>query len=365
MTTRRRLLGGTIGLGLAIVAAVGISGRDGPLDDPATAIHPPDREPRLDRDRVEGQLPSLAGATGWLNTEPLTAADLRGKVVVVELWTYSCINWRRQLPYVRAWFERYAPQGLVVIGVHSPEFEFERENVDRAVREMEIPYPIAIDSDFAIWNAFANHYWPALYFIDARGRIRHHQFGEGDYETSEMVIRQLLAEAGHTVEGDLAPVDPRGFEAQPALRDLLTPETYAGYARTERFRSPGGARRDVRRVYSAPPSSRLADWALAGTWTMRRESAVLDEAGGRSVFRFHARDLHMVMGAGSRVRFRIRIDGQPPGAAHGLDVDDAGNGVIIEPRVYQLVRQPLPIRDRDFEIEFLDAGAALYSFTFG
>jgi len=320
----------------------------------------------MERVRTEGRMPELDGATGWINSPPLTRSALRGKVVVFEFWTYSCINWRRQLPYVRAWAERY-PE-LVVIGVHTPEFGFEhdREGIERAALAMNVPYPIAIDSNYAVWQAFGNNYWPALYFVDTQGRIRHHQFGEGDYETAEMTIRQLLAEAGRPVDGELATVDPRGFEAQPELRSLLTPETYVGYARGERFASPGGALPDAPNVYLKPPQLRLAGWALAGTWKIRRESAVLGEPGGRVVFRFHARDVHLVMGtSGTKVRFRVRLDGHAPDAAHGLDVDAQGNGTITEPRLYQLIRQPAPVRDRDVEIEFLDVGAELFSFTFG
>jgi hypothetical protein len=364
----RKLVGGILGLALAIAAAIGISGRDGFGDSDAEVIRAPNREARVDRIRTEGRMPEIDGATGWINTTPLEASQLRGKVVVVEFWTYSCINWRRQLPYVRAWAERYPD--LVVLGVHTPEFGFEHatDRVQRAVRAMQIPYPIAIDSNYAIWDAFHNMYWPALYFVDAKGRIRHHQFGEGDYETSEMVVRQLLAEAGHPADGALALVDPHGFEAPADLRNLLTPENYVGYARTEGFKSPEGARRDVPSVYVAPPAAlHLAEWAVTGTWTMGRESAVLDEAGGRLVYRFHARALHIVMGshASSPVRFRVLVDGQPPGASHGLDVDDEGNGTITEPRLYQLIRQSAPIRDRELEIEFLDSGAEVFSFTFG
>lgn len=315
-------------------------------------------------------MPPLDGATGWINTPPLTTRGLLGKVVVVDFWTYSCINWRRQLPYVRAWAQRYADRGLVVIGVHSPEFGFERDpdGVQRAARTMQVPYPIAIDNNHAIWQAFGNNYWPALYFVDAQGRIRHHQFGEGDYETSEMVIRQLLAEAGHPADGPLAAADAHGPEAPPDFRSLLTPETYIGYARTQGFGSQGGAIHDQRSVYMVPSMLRLAEWALAGTWTMGRESAVVNEAGGRIVYRFHARDLHIVMGpgrAGSPVRFRVRIDGHAPGDAHGIDVDEHGNGTITEPQLYQLIRQPAPVSDREFEIELLDPGAEVFSFTFG
>jgi thiol-disulfide isomerase/thioredoxin len=382
MVTRRRFAGGVLGLGLAIAAAIGISRRLGLGEDPdakvisvaedpeAAAIHPPDREARMDRIRSEGRMPALDGAVGWINTPPLTTPGLRGKVVVVDFWTYSCINWRRQLPYVRAWAQRYGEQGLVVIGVHSPEFGFEHDpdGVQRAARTIQIPYPIAIDSNYAIWQAFHNNYWPALYFIDAQGRIRHHQFGEGEYETSEMVIRQLLAEAGHPQDGPLVSVDPLGLEAAPDFRDLLTPETYIGYARTHGFESPGGPIRDQRSAYAVPPGLRVGQWALAGTWNVGGESAVLEEAGGRIVYHFHARDLHIVMGparAGSPVRFRVRIDGRPPGDAHGTDVDDQGNGTITDARLYQLIRQPAPVRDREFEIELLDSGAELFSFTFG
>jgi thiol-disulfide isomerase/thioredoxin len=367
----RRLVGGAVGVGLAIAAAIGISGRNGFGEDPdADVIHPPDREARMDRVRSEHRAPALDGATGWVNTPPLTTPGLRGKVVVVEFWTYSCINWRRQLPYVRAWAQRYADRGLVVIGVHSPEFGFEHDPgaVERAARTMQVPYPVAIDSNYAIWEAFHNMYWPALYFIDAQGRIRHQQFGEGDYETSEMVIRQLLAEAGHPADGALASVDARGFEAPPDARSLLTPETYVGHARMTGFASPGGAIRDERSTYAVPSRLRLAEWALAGTWTMGRESAVLDQAGGRIVFRFHARDLHIVMGpgrAGGPVRFRVQIDGHAPGDAHGIDVDEQGNGTITEPRLHQLIRQAAPVREREFAIELLDPGAEVFSFTFG
>jgi thiol-disulfide isomerase/thioredoxin len=366
----RRLVGGAVGVGLAIAAAIGISGRNGFGGDPdAAVIHPPDQEARMDRIRSEGRMPALDGATGWINTAPLTVSGLRGKVVVIDFWTFSCINWRRQLPYVRAWAQRYADQGLVVIGVHSPEFGFEHDAdaVQRAAHTMHVPYPIAIDSKYAIWEAFDNAYWPALYFVDTQGRIRHHQFGEGDYEASEMVIRQLLAEAGHPSDGALASVDAQGLEAPADARSLLTPETYIGYARTHGFQSPGGAVRDARSIYAVPSMLQVAQWALAGAWTIGREAAVVDEAGGRLVYRFHARDLHIVMGAGhaGAVRFRVRIDGHPPGDAHGLDVDEQGNGTLTEPRLYQVIRQPTPVADREFAIEFLDPGAQVFSFTFG
>lgn len=320
---------------------------------------------------IEGELPSLNGATGWLNSQPLTKAGLRGKVVLVEFWTYSCINWLRTLPYVRAWAEKYRNQGLVVIGVHSPEFAFERnvDNVQRAAKEQHVDFPIALDSNFAIWRAFKNEYWPALYFIDAQGRVRHHQFGEGDYGQSETIIQQLLAEAGTggTARGRVA-VDSRGIEAPADWGSLQSPENYVGYERTENFVSPGGAARNVPRAYAAPARLRLNDWALAGNWTVANNSIGLNDANGRIAYRFHARDLHLVMGPApgvAAVRFRVLIDGRAPGASHGIDVDEQGNGTVTEPRLYQLIRQTKPIVERQVEIEFLDPGATAFSFTFG
>jgi len=320
---------------------------------------------------IEGELPSLGSATGWLNSQPLTPAGLRGKVVLIDFWTYTCINWLRTLPYVRAWAEKYKDQGLVVIGVHSPEFEFEKnlDNVRLAAKDMSVDYPIAIDSDHAIWRAFKNQYWPALYFVDAQGRIRHHQFGEGEYEQSEMIIQQLLAEAGNGGIGhELVAVDGRGAEAAADWGSLKSPENYVGYERTENFASPGGAVLEKRRVYTVPARLRLNQWALSGDWTVGRQATVLNKANGRIAYRFHARDLHLVMGPttrGTSVRFRVLIDGQPPGVAHGLDVDDQGNGTATEQRMYQLIRQPKPIVDRQFEIEFLDSGVEAFAFTFG
>jgi thiol-disulfide isomerase/thioredoxin len=320
---------------------------------------------------IEGEFPSLGGATGWLNSQPLTAAGLRGKVVLIDFWTYSCINWLRTLPYVRAWAEKYKDQGLVVIGVHSPEFAFEKnvDNVRRAANDMRVDYPIAVDSDHAIWRAFQNQYWPALYFVDAQGRIRHHQFGEGEYERSEMIIQQLLAEAGIGRLGhELVSVDGRGAEAAADWGSLKSPENYVGYERTENFASPGGAVLDKRRVYAVPAPLRLNHWALSGDWTVGKQATVLNVANGRIAYRFHARDLHLVMGPaapGTSVRFRVLIDGQPPGSAHGSDVDDQGNGTLTEQRLYQLIRQPKPVADRQFEIEFLDSGVAAFAFTFG
>ena len=320
---------------------------------------------------VEGELPSFGGASGWLNSQPLTKDGLRGKVVLVDFWTYTCINWLRTLPYVRAWAGKYKEQGLVVIGVHAPEFRFEKDvdNVRRAVKDMKIDFPITIDNDYAIWTAFDNQYWPALYLIDAQGRIRHHQFGEGGYERTERIIQQLLGEAGSSGIGDhLAAVEARGVEAEADWPDLKSPENYLGHERTENFVSPGGAALDKRRVYAAPARLKLNDWALSGDWTVKRDAVALNKGNGRIAYRFHARDLHLVMAPaarGSSVRFRVLVDGQPPGAAHGTDVDDQGNGTVSGQRLYQLIRQANPIADRLFEIEFLDPGVEAFAFTFG
>jgi thiol-disulfide isomerase/thioredoxin len=319
---------------------------------------------------VEGQFPSLSGATGWLNSPPLTANGLRGKAVLIDVWTYTCINWLRTLPYVRAWAEKYKNQGLVVIGVHSPEFGFEHDadNVRREAKAMRVDYPIAIDNDFAVWRALNNDYWPALYIIDAQGRIRHHQFGEGDYDGSERAIQQLLAEAGQSGSNELVSVDARGAEVAADWDSLKSQENYVGYGRTENFASPGGAASDKPRVYAIPARLRLNQWALAGDWTIGKQATVLNKPNGRIAYRFHARDLHLVMGPGTpgtSVRFRVLIDGEPPGAAHGADVDEQGNGKASEQRLYQLIRQPKPIADRQFEIEFLDPGVAAFAFTFG
>jgi thiol-disulfide isomerase/thioredoxin len=320
---------------------------------------------------IEGELPSLGGATRWLNSPPLTTAGLRGKVVLIDVWTYTCINWLRSLPYVRAWAEKYKNQGLVVIGVHAPEFAFEKniDNVRRAAKDMRVDYPIAIDNDYAIWRALKNEYWPALYFVDAQGRIRHHHFGEGEYEQSERIIQQLLAEAGIGGIGhELVSVDARDTEAAADWGSLKSPENYVGYERTENFASPGSAVLDKRRVYAVPARLRLNHWALSGDWTVGKQATVLNKANGRIAYRFHARDLHLVMGPAARgtsVRFRVLIDGKPPGAAYGIDVDDKGNGTVTEQRLYQLIRQPKPIADRQFEIEFLDSGVEAFAFTFG
>jgi thiol-disulfide isomerase/thioredoxin len=318
-----------------------------------------------------GELSALANATTWLNSQPLTAAELHGKVVLVDFWTYSCINWRRQLPYIRAWSEKYKDHGLVVIGVHAPEFSFEKnvDNVRWAAKDMRIEYPIVIDNDHAIWRSFNNEYWPALYFIDPKGKVRHSQFGEGEYEQSEKVIQRLLAEVETSgIRNELVSVDARGAEAAADWGELRSGENYVGYERTENFASPGGIKADKAHVYAVGGQLRRNQWALSGNWTMGREAIVLNELNGRIAYRFHARDLHLVMGPAERktpVRFRVLIDGQPPHAAHGVDVDEPGNGTVTEARMYQLIRQPRPISDRQFEIQFLDAGVEAYSFTFG
>ena len=320
---------------------------------------------------IEAELPSFGGATGWLNSPPLTPADLRGKVVLAGFWTYTCINWLRQLPYLRAWAGKYADHGLVVIGVHTPEFGFEHnpDNVRRAVQDMQIAYPVAADNNYAVWGAFGNHYWPALYFADAQGYIRHHYFGEGEYGQSEMVIQQLLAEAGSTDAGhDLVAVDPRGVEAAADWASLRSPENYTGYERTENFASPGGARPGTSHPYAVPERLGLNQWALSGDWTMEEQATTLNTAGGQIACRFHARDLHLVMGpaaSGTPARFRVLIDGQPPGTAHGTDADGQGYGTATQQRLYQLIRQPGPITDHTFEIAFPEPGAQAYAFTFG
>ena len=316
-------------------------------------------------------LSSLAGAPMWLNSQPLTAAELRGKVVLVDFWTYTCINWRRQLPYVRAWAEKYKDKGLVVIGVHAPEFSFEKnvDNVRWATKDMRIDYPVVIDNDHAIWRAFDNEYWPALYFVDGQGRIQHHAFGEGEYEESESVIQRLLIGAGAAgIGSEFASVDARGAEATADWRELESEENYLGYERTQNFASPGGIKAGQRHLYDPGGQLKLNHWGLSGEWTVGAEAIALNQPDGRIVYRFHARDLHLVMGpsaAKAPVRFRVVVDGQPPHNAHGVDVDEKGNGTVVESRMYQLIRQTPPISDRQFEIQFLDAGVEAFSFTFG
>jgi thiol-disulfide isomerase/thioredoxin len=320
---------------------------------------------------VEGHLPGFEGATGWLNSSPLEAADLRGKVVLVDFWTYTCINWLRTLASVRAWAEKYADQGLVVVGVHTPEFPFERDsdNVRRAANAMRVGYPVALDSDYAVWRAFANHYWPAMYIADAQGQIRHHQFGEGGYAECEMVIQRLLREAGRDDVGDdLVPVGGDGLEAQADWADVQSPESYLGCEQARNFASPGRPGLDEPHSYDTPASLKLNQWALSGDWTIERRACVLDRADGRIAFRFHARDVHLVMAPqrpGATVPFSVLVDGELPGDAHGLDVDERGEGTVTEPRLHQLIRQPGPIADRTFEITFLAPGVEAYVFTFG
>jgi thiol-disulfide isomerase/thioredoxin len=339
-------------------------------DGPAMMAAKPDAGSRGLNLGVEGGFPSLTGAVDWLNSPPLTAEALKGKVVLIDFWTYSCINCLRAVPYVRAWYEKYKDQGLVVIGVHTPEFAFERniDNVRKAVADLKIGYPVAVDSAYAIWRAFGNEYWPAHYFIDAQGRTRYHHFGEGEYDQSERVIQRLLAEAGHDSDpARLVVVNASGAEAAPSMADVKSPETYLGYARSENFVSPGGVVEDKRSVYAAA-SPQLNEWSLAGDWTITEENAALNRPGGRIVYRFHARDLHLVLGPGADgkpVRFRVTIDGKPPGADHGTDTDADGNGVVEGQRLYQLVRQRGAIADRTFAIEFLDPGVQAYAFTFG
>ena len=323
--------------------------------------------------QIPGQsgLASLEQADEWLNSPPLTPSALRGKVVLIDFWTDTCINWLRTLPYVRAWAEKYRDQGLVVIGVHAPEFAFEKnaDNVRRAVKDMRIDYPVAVDNAHVIWSAFRNQYWPALYLIDTQGRVRHHHFGEGAFQQSEMIIQALLTEAGvDSIDREPVSVHAQGLEAAADWGSLRAAENYVGYARTQNFASPGGAVLDKPRMYQLPARLRLHDWALSGDWTMMMEAALLTTTNGRTAYRFHARDLHLVMGPaapGTSLRFRVLIDGRPPGAAHGIDVDEQGDGTETEQRLYQLIRHPKSIADRQFEIEFFGSGVEAFAFTFG
>ncbi|MBK0028181.1 redoxin family protein [Stenotrophomonas sp. S48] len=323
---------------------------------------------------MEGTLPALTGATGWLNSPPLDREQLRGKVVLIDFWTYSCINCLRAMPYVHEWERRYRDHGLVVIGVHTPEFAFERDprNVMKAVQQLKVEYPVALDNQYAIWRAFNNNYWPAHYFVDAQGNIRAHQFGEGNYAHSEQVIRRLLTEAGQTdlpAPADPAAADLQGVAAQADMGNLRSPETYLGHARAEQFASPGGQRDDTPFDYTLPAALQLNQWGLAGRWTVSDEAAQLQQSGGRIGFQFHARDLHLVLAPGADgrpVRFRVLLDGRPlPAADAGTDVRADGSGVVDEHRLYQLVRQRGAVAPHRFEIEFLDAGVQAYAFTFG
>jgi cytochrome c biogenesis protein CcdA/thiol-disulfide isomerase/thioredoxin len=345
----------TSSLETGLARALGISGA-GPAESSGSLDLP-----------VEGVMPPLDGATLWLNSPPLTREQLRGKVVVIDFWTYSCINCIRSIPYVRSWYETYKDDGLVVIGIHAPEFAFERspDNVRKAVADLGIRYPVALDNKLVVWTALKNNYWPVHYFFDAEGRQRYHHFGEGRYEESEMVIRRLLAEAGRAPRsGRMAKATARGAEAAAALGSIQSPETYVGYARADRFVSPGGQARDSAKTYGAAPL-RLNDWSLEGGWTVGRQSGRLNSAPGAISYRFHARDLHLVLGSDRPVRFRVTIDGKAPGPDSGVDVSPDGTGVVHEQRLYQLVRQKGDVRDRTFRIIFLDPGVEAFAFTFG
>ncbi|SEN16645.1 Thiol-disulfide isomerase or thioredoxin [Luteibacter sp. UNCMF331Sha3.1] len=354
----RRLLTFPVLLGLGMASGAAIAQVAPPVEAKSTLP-------------VEGRLPTLDGATTWIGSPALTAASLRGKVVLVDFWTYSCINSLRQVPFLRAWAQHYAGHGLVVIGVHSPEFAFEKnlENVRRAVTDIAPGFPVAVDSDHAVWQAFDNEYWPALYIVDGEGRIRHKVFGEGEYAETEASIRQLLTEAGQTnLPPALTSVRTVGVEVQADWNDLRTEETYVGAARAQRFVSPGGMSRGRQHTYAAPKDLSNGDWGLAGDWTVGNESALANGAGARIVFRFHARDVNLVMGpsaAGKPVRFHVLVDGKPVGADHGVDLDADGRGTVTVPRMYQLVRQQKAIQDRTVEIVFDDPGVQAYSFTFG
>ena len=319
----------------------------------------------------EGPFPDLGGAVGWINSPSLSAKSLRGKVVLIDFWTYSCINCLRALPYIEGWAEKYKDAGLVVIGVHTPEFAFEKErsNVEKAVRDLKVTYPVAIDSDYAIWRAFNNQYWPAHYFIDGKGRIRHHHFGEGEYEESERIIQELLKENGaQLAASSTISVSGSGAEAAPDGANRHSPETYIGYHRAEHFASAESIAQDSRRTYTPQARLSLNQWALGGSWKVGEESAVLQAAPGKIVFRFHARDLHLVLGTtkdGKPVRYVVKLDGTAPGDDHGADADANGAGTVQGHRLYQLIRQKGPVEDRTFEIEFLDPGVQAFAFTFG
>jgi thiol-disulfide isomerase/thioredoxin len=320
---------------------------------------------------IEGHLPSFDGATGWLNSEPLRPEGLRGRIVLVDFWTYTCVNWLRTLPYVRAWAAKYHDAGLTVVGVHTPEFGFERtvDNIVKQARGFGVTYPIAIDSDYGVWQAFANHFWPAVYIADAQGRIRHHHFGEGEYVQTEMVIQQLLLDAGaQDLDQGLVDVEPHGLEVAADWRTLQSPETYTGYGQATGFASEDPGAFDKPRAYATHERLPLNYWDLSGTWTVARHAAVLNEPGGRIAFRFHARDVNLVMGpssSGASIPFRVYLDGQPVDGAHGTDLESDGSGTLTDQRTYQLVRQPGPIADRTVEIEFADPGVEAYCFTFG
>jgi thiol-disulfide isomerase/thioredoxin len=318
-----------------------------------------------DTELIAARIPSFDGANGWLNSEPLSSDDLRGHAVLVNFWTFTCVNWLRTAPYVRAWAEKYEDQGLVTIGVHTPEFDVEHDlgNVKRMVKELQVEYPVAIDNDFAVWEAFANRAWPAVYLADSDGALRFQHWGEGRYEETERVIQQLLE-----VDDDLVSVEASGLEAPADWDNVKSPEAYVGYARAESFSSPGGLIPDERHAYSAPSELGLNEWALEGEWTVKPQPAISHEEGGRLMYRFHARDVNLVLAPtadGAPVRFRVLLDGDGPGDSHGVDIDEQGNGIVSEPRLYSLIRQPGRIDDRTFEARFLDPGARAYVFTFG
>jgi len=318
-------------------------------------------------ERDEGALPSLSGATEWLNSPPLTSTGLRGKVVLVDFWTYTCVNWLRTLPYVRAWSDKYRDQGLVVIGAHTPEFPFEKDidNVRWAAKQMDVRYPIAVDSDYGVWRAFHNNYWPAVYIADANGRVRFHYFGEGNYDGIERVIQRLLRDSGKQTDDQLVKVTPRGLEVAADYGTLRSPESYLGYEKAEAFASD--AQQDAPRTYTVPRLA-LNQWGLAGSWTVKGRAAVLNEANGRLVYRFHARDVNLIMGVppgAQPVHFTVKVDGKPPGASHGEDSDAEGTGAAGRQRTYQLVREQQRIADREFEIQFAEPGVEAFCFTFG
>jgi len=319
----------------------------------------------------EGPMPSMDGAVKWLNSAPLSTKQLKGKVVVIDFWTYSCINCLRAIPYVEAWWEKYKDDGLVVIGVHTPEFAFEKDaaNVQKSLGDLKITYPVAVDSNYAIWNAFHNQYWPAHYFIDAEGQIRYHHFGEGQYDESEKVIQELLKEKGATLKNaGLVQVNGTGAQAAPDSHDVASPETYIGYERAQHYASPEAIKQDKAQNYSAPVRPTVNQWGLVGSWNVSGEHATLNAAPGKVIFRFHARDLHLVLGPGKNgkpIRFRVKIDGTAPGADRGVDTDESGAGEVKDYRLYQLIRQKGAVEDRTFEIEFLDPGVQAFAFTFG
>jgi cytochrome c biogenesis protein CcdA/thiol-disulfide isomerase/thioredoxin len=319
---------------------------------------------------AEGPMPPLAGAVAWLNSPPLSAEGLRGKVVLIDFWTYSCINCLRELPYVKAWAQKYGPAGLVIIGVHTPEFAFERVvgNVQKAIKDLGVTYPVAVDSDYKIWGAFNNQYWPALYFIDGTGTIRHHHFGEGEYDESERIIKQLLKDNGATVAAGLAEVSAQGVQAPASNLYQISPETYVGYARAEHFSSPQSVAKDQSARYTVPATLSADQWALGGTWTVSSEGAVLQQPQGKIVYRFNGRDLHLVLGPakdGQAIHFKVRLDGADPGANKGADIGPDGSGVVTEQRLYQLIRLAQPGAEHTVEIDFLDAGVEAFAFTFG